>query len=36
MPRGDALIDSFEALPSLLARPRPATDASEHVDASAK
>lgn len=35
LPRCDALIDSFEALPAILAPPRPATDANESVDASA-
>jgi phosphoglycolate phosphatase len=32
----DALIDSFEALPEVLAQPRPATEVNENVDASAK
>nr|WP_211193453.1 phosphoglycolate phosphatase [Paraburkholderia sp. UYCP14C] len=35
MPRGDALIDSFEALPAILAQARPDLDANESVDASA-
>ena len=36
MPRGDALIDSFEALPAILAQRRPATELNENADASAK
>jgi phosphoglycolate phosphatase len=32
----DALIDSFEALPAILAQPWPATEVNENVDASAK
>nr|WP_233856906.1 phosphoglycolate phosphatase [Paraburkholderia sp. HD33-4] len=36
LPRGDTLIDSFEALPAILAQARPDLDANESVDASAK